>query len=121
MSDGRRYRYILIIGSKAATTGDIQGAIDSCRLSTQHHVLVSVAANGASSKVNYLALKNGFYYINIPESSVLLDDNSVSFVGIDIADAVIAVWDGSSKNTGWLISKAKEYGRKLEVYAVLGS
>jgi len=117
----RRYRYVGIVGSRSASYADVENAAKSCKLSPQHHVIVSGGARGADTHAKTYAERNGFHYVEAPAfwdrgKQAGMERNSII---VDVADAVIAVWDGKSRGTNDTIQKAKEAGRKLEVFLAI--
>lgn len=119
----RKLRYVAIVGSRTATLRDVENAIESCKLSPEHHVIVSGGARGADAHAKEYALRYGFHYVEVPahwdgplKKQAGMARNTIL---VDIADAVIAVWDGASKGTKDTIDKAKADGTKLEVFLAL--
>lgn len=120
----RRYRYVAVVGSRTATLADVENAIKSCKLTPEHHVIVSGGAGGADTHAKIIALRDGFHYVEVPahwtgvhKKQAGMARNSII---VDVSDAVIAVWDGRSSGTNDTILKAKEAGRKLEVFLAMG-
>lgn len=120
----RQYRYIAVIGSRTAAFADVENAIKSCKLSPKHHVIVSGGAGGADAHAKTIALREGFHYVEVPanwdgplKKGAGMARNTII---VDMADAVIAVWDSSSRGTKDSIDKAKASGKKLQVFAILG-
>lgn len=119
----RQYRYISIVGSRTAKKDDVEDAFKKFKLSPKHHVIVSGGARGADAFARDIAQKDGFHYIEVPADwfrgmSAGLERNGVI---VDVADAVIAVWDGKSRGTKDTIDKAKAAGKKLEVFLAMGA
>lgn len=120
----REYRYIAVIGSRSASIEDVENAITSCGLSPEHHVIVSGGAVGADAHAKTIAQRDNFHYVEVPanwdgiyKKGAGLVRNSVI---VDIADAVIAVWDTRSTGTMDTVDKAKAAGKKVEIFAALG-
>lgn len=119
----RKLRYVSVVGSRGATLADVENAIKSVKLTPQHHAIVSGGARGADAHAKTIALRDGFHYVEVPahwdgplKKQAGMARNTII---VDIADAVIAVWDGSSKGTKDTIDKAKADGKKLEVFLAL--
>ena len=115
-------RYIAIVGSRSASREDVLNAINSTKLSPKHHVIVSGGANGADKWAALLGEELGFHVVLVPAmwkrgKGAGMARNSII---ADIADAVIAVWDGNSSGTKDTIDKTNAAGKKLEIYAALG-
>ena len=120
----RQYRYIAVVGSRTAALADVENAIKSCKLSPKHHVIVSGGASGADAHAKTIALRDGFHYVEVPanwdgplKKGAGMARNTII---VDMADAVIAVWDANSKGTKDSIDKAEATGTKLQVFAILG-
>lgn len=119
----RTKRYIAVVGSRTASVRDVENAIESCKLSPEHHVIVSGGARGADAHAKEYALRFGYHYVEVPANwgGVLkkqagLARNSII---VDLADAVIAVWDGKSTGTKDTIDKANDADVKCQVFLAL--
>jgi hypothetical protein len=121
----RSYRYVAIVGSRTASLADVENAVNTCKLSPKHHVIVSGGAPGADTHAKTIALRDGFHYVEVPANwkGALKKQagKARNSIIVDVADAVIAVWDGHSEGTKDTISKAKAASRKLEIYVSLGA
>jgi len=120
----RKFRYIAIVGSRGASYEDVFNAVRSTKLNPKHHVIVSGGAPGVDTHAKKLALTENFHYVEVPanwdgklKKGAGMARNTVI---VDIADAVVAVWDGSSTGTKDSIDKAKAAGKKLEVFMAMG-
>lgn len=111
----RAYRYVAIIGSRDATMDRVKLAFGLVDPRTD--VIVSGGARGADAFAKQLALQRGFHYIDVP--AVWNRGKGAGFarntVIADVADHVIAVWDGESRGTADTIEKARRAGRTVEV------
>jgi predicted Rossmann fold nucleotide-binding protein DprA/Smf involved in DNA uptake len=119
----RRYRYIAVVGSRTATLADVENAIKSCKLMPEHHIIVSGGARGADAHAKTIAFRDGFHYIEVPahwdgplKKGAGFARNSAI---VDLADRIIAVWDGKSKGTLDTMNKAKEAGKDPVVFLAL--
>lgn len=96
----------------------------SCKLSPEHHVIVSGGAGGADTHAKIIALRDGFHYVEVPAHWTGVHKKQAGMVRnsiiVDLADAVIAVWDGSSRGTTDTMEKTKAAGKKLEVFVAMG-
>ena len=120
----RQLRYIAVVGSRDASYEDVLNAITSCKLSPEHHAIVSGGARGADAHAKKIAFEQGFHYVEVPanwdgplKKAAGMARNSII---VDLADAIIAVWDGQSKGTGDTVGKAEKAGKKLQIFARLG-
>lgn len=119
----RNLRYIAVVGSRTATLADVENAIKSCKLSPEHHAIVSGGARGADAHAKTVALRDGFHYVEVPahwdgplKKQAGMARNTVI---VDLADRIIAVWDGKSKGTNDTIEKAKAVGKEPVVFLAL--
>lgn len=120
----RNLRYIAVVGSRDASYEDVLNAVTSCKLSPKHHAIVSGGAPGADTHAKRIALEGGFHYVEVPanwdgplKKAAGMARNSII---VDLADAVIAVWDGQSRGTGDTVGKAEKAGKKCSIFARLG-
>lgn len=120
----RQYRYVAIVGSRTASLADVENAVKSCKLSPEHHVIVSGGARGADAHAKTIALRDNFHYVEAPANWDGVLKKQAGFarnsILVDLADAVIAVWDGHSSGTKDTIDKTNAAGRKLEIFVALG-
>lgn len=118
----RRLRYIAIVGSRCATREDVLNAIQSLKLVPKHHAIVSGGCkSGADAHAKSIAEEWGFEYVECPAFWSVGKHAGMRRNGtiVDIADAVVAVWDGHSSGTKDTIDKAKAADRKCEVFVAM--
>lgn len=111
----RLFRYVAVIGSRTATERQVRRAFDN--LDPRKDVIVSGGAGGADTFAKQYAFARGHHYVEVPAiwargKLAGIDRNTVI---IDIADHVIAVWDGESRGTANSVRKAEAKGIEVEV------
>jgi hypothetical protein len=119
----RKFRYVSVVGSRNASLADVENAMKSVKLNPKYHAIVSGGAGGADTHAKTIALRDGFHYVEVPANwdGPLKKQAGIArnTILVDIADAVIAVWDGKSKGTKDTIDKAEDAGVKIEVFLAL--
>lgn len=85
---------------------------------THTMIIVSGGARGADALAKRAAYELGFQYIDVPAMWNVYG-NSAGYkrngVMVDLADLVLAFWDGQSKGTKHTIDMAKMNGTDLQV------
>jgi len=84
--------------------------------------IISGGAKGIDQKAKEYALKNNIDYLEIkpnylkyPSKVAPLKRNEVI---VNIADLIIAYWDGKSKGTKYVIDYCKKIGKELKINMV---
>lgn len=115
---GMGLRYIAVVGSRDASYDNVRDAFNELKLTPKHHIIVSGGARGADSHAKTLAENWGFHYVEVPAiwERGKLAGHARNEVIIDIADAVIAVWDGHSRGTKNALEHAEKHGKKVHIH-----
>ena len=109
----------VIAGSRTATQADVDEALELCPWADQVTVVISGSAQGADRAGERWAEKH-----DIPVESHPADwdlhGRSAGYVRnqemINVADAVVAVWDGESRGTAHTIGLAEKADLYLHVH-----
>lgn len=117
----QRKRYVALFGSRSATREDVLNAVQSLKLVPKHHVIVSGGARGADAHAKAIAEEWGFEYVEVP--AFWSRGKGAGFARnqtmVDLVDAGVGVWDGSSPGTKDTIEKFKKAEKKCEVFVAM--
>lgn len=115
---GLGLRYIAVVGSRDARREHVLAVFHELKLTPKHHIIVSGGARGADRWALEVARDWGFHYVEVPAfwERGKSAGHARNAVIIDIADAVVAVWDGRSPGTQGSITLAEQYGKKCHIH-----
>lgn len=109
----------IIAGSRTATCENVSRALEVCAWTPEITLVVSGTARGADKVGEWWAEKNSIEVKRFPadwdrfgkRAGYLRNEQMAKF-----ADALIAVWDGQSKGTKYMIDIAREQGLEVFIY-----
>ena len=120
----RKYEYVAIVGSRDyPRMENVHSYIASAKLNvpgdgTVRTVIVSGGARGVDSVAVAFAAAHGIPAIEIP-ANWNIDGKAAGFIRnaiiVDLADRVVAFWDGKSNGTKHTIGLARRAGKPVEV------
>ncbi len=115
----RRLRYIAVVGSRHARRADVLKAFTDLKLTAKNHAIVSGGARGADHWAKQLAIEGGFEYVECPafwNERGKGAGHARNATIVDLADAIVAVWDGQSPGTQSTIGLAEKAGKKVALF-----
>lgn len=110
---------VAVIGSRGLDTDIPEKCIP--KKTTQ---LISGGAKGIDTKVREFAIEHGIQILEILPDYDLFGKNAPLIRNdtiIKLSDLVVALWDGKSRGTQYVISKCIDLNKKLIVYILNGN
>jgi len=109
--------YLLIVGSRSLVNIDL-----SLYVPENVELIISGGAKGIDSIAEQYADKNGIsklilrpQYRRYGKAAPLIRNDKM----IEIADSILAIWDGKSAGTNHTIKKAKKLNKPVKVITIL--